>query len=110
MSGSTRKRYYKHKKCSKKIRNEEEVSKAEQESIAKFADKFISCSLKNPRVEDIVRSVNTHNHTKTCRKYSDVSCRFHFPRFPSLKTLVSVPIRQLKMSDQEKKKKVKGEK
>ena len=87
----------------KKIRNEEEIGKEELKSISKFADKFVSCSLKNPRVEDIVKSVNRHNHTKTCRKYSNKSCRFHFPRFPSLKTLVSVPVRLLKLTEQEKK-------
>ena len=65
---------------------------------------FVSCSLKNPRVEEIVRNVNIHHHTKTCRKYSNTSCRFNFPRFPSLKTIVSIPLRLLKLSPDQKKK------
>ena len=30
----------------------------------------------------IVREVNIHHHTKTCRKF-DTICRFKYPRFPS---------------------------
>ena len=85
-----------------KIKNEEEISPDEEKSFCKFADEFISCSLKNPRVEEIVRCVNIHNHTKTCRKYSD-NCRFHFPKFPSLQTLVPTPVRMLATSAEEQK-------
>ena len=67
----------------KKIKDEEALTTDEKESIAWFADKFISCSLKDPRTEAIVKAVNMHHHTKTCRKYS-CTCRFFFPRFPCL--------------------------
>ena len=87
----------------KKIKNEEEIEEPERESISKFADLFFSCSLKNPRVENIVKNVNIHHHTKTCRKYSSTSCRFNFPRFPSLRTLVSVPLRMLNLIAEQKK-------
>ena len=75
-----------------KIKNDVKLTSQEKESVCEFADSFISCSLKDPKTEDIVRSVNTHHHTKTCRKYGDNNCRFYFPRFPSLKTIVSVPV------------------
>ena len=45
-----------------------------------------------------------HHHTKTCRKYSSVHCRFHFPRCPSLKTMISIPVRILASSPEEQKK------
>ena len=60
----------------------------EQETTVKFVDKFISCSLNNPQVKTIVQEVQTHHHSKTCRKY-DTSCRFGLPRFPSCKTIIA---------------------
>ena len=35
-----------------------------------------------------------HHHTKTCRKYES-TCRFYFPRLPTLRTIVSTPARIL---------------
>ena len=62
----------------------------EQDALAAFIDKFCTCTLKDPRTRDIVRSVNMHNHTKSCRKYM-IECRFWYPRFPSLKTIIATP-------------------
>ena len=67
------------------IKKEEKLESSEKKSVANFADLFISCSLKNPKTEEIVKLVNMHHHTKTCRKYG-CECRFYYPRFPSLKT------------------------
>ena len=90
-----------------KIKNEEKLSDIEKQALADFADLFITCSLKNPLTEKIVRAVNIHFHTKTCRKYCP-RCRFYFPRFPSLKTIISEPIR---MAEKDlKKQKEKAEK
>ena len=69
----------------------------EHDALAKFIDKFCTCSLKDPKTRDIVKSVNIHNHTKTCKKYL-VECRFWFPRFPSLRTIIAVPA-EVKYSD-----------
>ena len=71
-----------------------------QRYILEFADLFISCSLKNARTKHIVEIVQMHRHTKACRKYSS-KCRFFYPRFPSLKTLVSVPFNQTEASPEE---------
>ena len=35
------------------------------------------------KIVNMVKEVNTHHHTKTCRKYK-TDCRFKFPRYPSL--------------------------
>ena len=75
----------------KKIKNEQKLEVNERNAIAAFADKFISCTLKDPKTADIVKSVNVHNHTRTCKKYGS-DCRFYFPRFPTLRTIVSVPL------------------
>ena len=92
------------KSALEKIKEEEVLSESEKQALADFADLFISCSLKDPRTEKIVRSVNMHHHTKTCRNYC-TKCRFYFPRFPSLKTMVAVPIRMVE-KDPEKQKEV----
>ena len=86
-----------------KIREEKDIDQKEIESVEKFANLFVSCSLKNPLTEKIVREVNWHHHTKTCRKCTP-ACRFFFPRFPTLRTIVSVPIKNTKEKDPAKQK------
>ena len=71
----------------------------EHDALAAFIDKYCTCSLKDPRTREIVKTVNMHNHTKTCPKFS-VECRFWFPRFPSLRTIISIPA-EIKYSDPE---------
>ena len=61
-----------------------------ENELAKFIDKFCTCSLKNPMTNDIVKSVNIHNCTKSCHKYGP-ECRFGAPWFPSLRTIIAVP-------------------
>ena len=68
----------------------------EQEEIAliHFANKFTTCTL-NPNlvgedVTELVKEVNIHCHTRSCRKYNCV-CRFLFPRFPIWKTVIGRP-------------------
>ena len=79
------------------VKKDLKLDDAQKKAVTKLADKYISCSLKNPRNVDIVRAVNTHNHTKTCRKYGR-KCRFFFPRFPSLRTIVSEPVKHSESS------------
>ena len=57
-----------------------------------MADEWISVSLQNEdqEVNKIVRKVNMHKHTKTCKKKKP-GCRFDFPKPPSEKTLVAGP-------------------
>ena len=69
--------------------------------LVKFADMSITCSKKDYRTKDIVKDVQTHHHTQACRKYS-TNCRFSFPRFPSLRTLVSVPFNKFDGTKEEK--------
>ncbi len=58
--------------------------------LCRFIDTFISCSLENT-VSDIVKEVQIHHHTKTCRKYGS-KCRFNFPKFPSEETIIAQPL------------------
>ena len=73
-------------------------------AITSFVDEFITCSLRNPSTRDIAKKVQTHNHTFTCSKMGSSKCRFNFPRFPCLQTIVAVPLRLIFPDDEEAKK------
>ena len=64
--------------------------KLHESELAKFIDRFCTCSLKDPMTVGIVKSVNIHNCTKSCHKYGP-ECRFGAPWFPSLRTIIAVP-------------------
>ena len=76
------------------------LRKKHKKIISKFADLFITCSLKDPMTKKIVEEVQIHHHTKACRKYCPI-CRFFFPRFPSLRTIVSVPFHKIQGNREE---------
>ena len=90
----------------KKFQTHEPLLKYEEQAIINFANRFTTCTLnqdtiarmtedpdlraKAAQVVAIVKAVNIHNHTRSCRKY-DTTCRFGFGKFPSWKTLISKP-------------------
>ena len=84
----------------RKIKEDEDLNTHEKEALVEFADLFISCSLKDPSSGEIVKHVNMHHHTKTCRKYG-CSCRFYYPRFPTRRTIISVPIKKLGIPEED---------
>ena len=59
-------------------------------SLEEFIDKYITCSLPDENeyaeLNGLVKSVQTHHHTSTCRKKKGVTCRFNAPWPPSEKT------------------------
>ena len=50
----------------------------------------VSLDTDNETLNDLVNEVNTHRHTKSCRKGKS-NCRFNFPRLPSRKTIIACP-------------------
>ena len=73
------------------IKTNEPFDQPQIRTMTKFIDNFISCSLEDSFVRDIVKEVQIHYHTNTCRKYGS-KCRFNFPKFPSEKTIVAQPL------------------
>ena len=55
-------------------------------------DKYVTCSLPDdseyPELNTLVKKVQTHHHTTTCRKKKGVTCRFNAPWPPSEKTFI----------------------
>ena len=57
-----------------------------------WLDKMISAELPNveeePELFELVKTYQLRRHSKTCRKYKNESCRFHFGRFFTKKTII----------------------
>ena len=89
-------------KAFKKFQTHEELLDFEETAVINFANKFTSVSLcpaiVGKEVVDIVKKVNKHGHSKTCRKYT-TPCRFFFPKFPIWKILISSPKRVVSEED-----------
>ncbi|XP_057310099.1 uncharacterized protein LOC130648095 [Hydractinia symbiolongicarpus] len=41
---------------------------------------------------DLVTTYQVHSHSKSCRKYTNETCRYHFGRFFSERTIVALPL------------------
>ena len=74
----------------KKLRTK--IDKNEDSEVVKFIDKYITCALpdetKFPEMSNLVKKLQTHHHTTTCRKKKGVACRFNAPWAPSDKTRI----------------------
>ena len=60
--------------------------------ITELIDKWVSCSLNtgSQKLDKLVKELNVHRHTPSCQK-GKLKCRFHFPKFPSKRTLIAHP-------------------
>ena len=47
---------------------------------------------KDPELHEIVKTYQKHSHSKTCRKYKNMKCRFNFGHFFTNKTIVAEPL------------------
>ena len=81
--------------------------------MARFTDSIVTVSkcpaeieqmckgIDGRKVVQMVEDVNTHHHTKTCKKKDKTKCRFNFKRFPCWKTIIARPPKQTKEGDEE---------
>jgi hypothetical protein len=68
-------------------------TKFNEDKIGELIDQISSCKLPgtdDPELDTMVREVQVHKHTKSCKKYGS-SCRFDFPHYPSPYTFVAQP-------------------
>ena len=74
--------------------------------VPKFVDTIISCSTSTDDdvLNEIVREVQIHHHTKSCRKGKQNYCRFGYPKPPSRKTIIAVPLGEEMDKDEKQKK------
>ena len=89
-----------------KFKNDENLEEAEEQEVIKFIDTFVTCTLDKEKAKkllirecgdkdaiaakavEIARTVNKHRHNKSCRKYN-TKCRFNYPKFPSVRTMLT---------------------
>ena len=88
-----------------KIRLDKSLNNEEIIELERFANTFVTCSNKSPLTDEIVNKVNTHHHTKSCRKYN-TTCRFNFPKYPTRKTIISIPARVTYQIEEERQEKI----
>ena len=68
---------------------------SEDEHVA-FIDNIIKCELPNrqerPRLFELVRTYQTHSHSKSCRKYKNMECRYSFGKYFTDHTVIAHPL------------------
>ena len=68
------------------------IDENEDSEVVAFIDKYITCALpdatKYPETINLVKKVQTHQHTTICRKKKEAACRFNAPWAPSNKTRI----------------------
>ena len=73
------------------IDNAPKYPKDDKETIVKFVDNYVSCSNQHDSMSHLV-DLQTHKHSKTCRKKGKAVCRFGFPLPPLRKTVLLEPL------------------
>ena len=63
-----------------------------KEACIEFIDKHVQAYLPNkednPELHDLVNFYQKHAHSKTCRKYKNIKCRFNFGQFFTNRTII----------------------
>ena len=72
------------------------LTKETKEEYICFVDQVIKASLpdlnENPKLYDLVRTYQVHSHSKSCRKYKNVKCRYSFGSFFTDHTIIAEPL------------------
>ena len=63
------------------IENVPTLEKNSEEEIVQFVDKYLTCSANDEETAHLVE-LQTHKHSRTCRKKGKAICRFGFPLPP----------------------------
>ena len=81
------------------------LQKETKEEYIRFVDQTVKCYLPDetnePELYNMVRTYQTHSHSKSCRKYKNSECRYNYGRLFTEKMLVAEPVSK-DISDDEK--------
>ena len=64
-----------------------------EEEIIQFVDQYLTCSSDNEKTADLVK-LQSHKHSRTCRKKGKPICRFGFPLPPLPRTMLLYPLEE----------------
>ena len=53
---------------------------------------FVPDIHENPEILDLVTIYQVHSHSKSCQKYNNEKCRYHFGKFFTGRTIISLPL------------------
>ena len=60
--------------------------------IDKHVQAFVPSKETDGELHELVNMYQRHSHSKSCRKYKNVQCRFHFGKFFTDRTIVAEPL------------------
>ena len=66
-------------------------SQAYTEYVDKHAQAYLPNKDTEPVLHELVTTYQKHTHSKTCRKYKNIPCRFNFGQFFTDRTTVAEP-------------------
>ena len=73
-----------------------ELTKNTKDAYIDYIDQHVHAYLPGKETDsqlyDLVKTYQTHNHSKTCGKYKNVECRFNFGQFFTDNTIVAEPL------------------
>ena len=72
------------------------LSTTSEDEYVAFIDNIIKCELPNPQERpqlfEIVRTYQKHSHSKSCRKYKNMECRYSFGKYFTDHTIIAHPL------------------
>ena len=87
------------------VPNTPTLTKENAKNYVDFIDNIIRADIPDPIAEpelhELVSQYQVHKHSNSCRKYTNVPCRFNYGRFFTDKTIVASPLPE-SMPDSEK--------
>ena len=75
------------------IENAPKLEKNTEEEIIQFVDNYLTCSTDDGEIGQLVE-LQSHKHSKSCRKKGKAICRFGFPLPPLPRTLLLHPLNE----------------
>lgn len=72
------------------------VFEPDSDAVIEALDQHVQACLPDKNTDhelyELVKKYQTHSHSKTCRKYKNIACRFNFGQFFTDRTIVAEPL------------------
>ena len=75
------------------IENAPTLETNSEKEIVQFVDKYLTCNTDNEKTANLV-GLQSHKHSRTCRKKGKPICRFGFPLPPLSRTMLLYPLEE----------------
>ena len=76
------------------VENAPRLEEETKDEYTEFVDNAIKCEIPNNdnNLSQLVKTYQTHHHSKSCRKYKNIECRYSFGKFFCERTIVASPL------------------